>query len=151
MDDRVAAERGDRLVRPAAEMLLDRQLVHLGERLVDPHVAKLRVEEEHPHGGGSEQRVEQDEGVLRGAERLLRLAVEQRVVDGGGDTPSDVLREGEIRLVVPATRRIASSSNRSIAHESASRGTASTATFSSVVSTTSDEASTALASARYSS
>ena len=73
--DRVRAQRRNSLVRPSAEVLLDADRVQHGERLVHPHVAQVRVQEEKADRRGPEQRVEEEERILRGAERVLRLAV----------------------------------------------------------------------------
>ncbi len=92
------ADVGQDLDELAAEVGVDRETVHVGERLVDAHELELAAPEPEPDRGRREQRVEQ-------RHRPDRLEQQTRVLDRRADAPGEVVCELHV-LLVEAPRRI---------------------------------------------
>ena len=90
-------ELADDVAEVAADVLLRREPVDRGERVVDPHEAEVAVPEADPDRRRDEQRVQ-----LR--VRLLCAAEEQRVVDRECRTPRELACEGEVEVAEAPAR-----------------------------------------------
>ena len=90
-------ERGQDVAHRPAEMLLARDPVELGERVVDPQVAEVAVPEPEADRRRRDERVERGGG-------LVRLAVEARVLDGEHRPARELLRQREVALVEAPAR-----------------------------------------------
>jgi hypothetical protein len=90
----------EHLARGAPEVVDRGHPVDLGHRVVDPHVAEVRVQEGHPDRRGGDQCVEQRGGLARRALLGARLAVEPGVVDRQRGARGDLGGEGDVVLGV---------------------------------------------------
>ena len=87
----------DHLLQRLADVILDRQRIELGKRVVQADEPELAVPEADPDRRRDEQRVEQ-------RVRLVDLAVEPGVLEGERDAAADDPREGDVLRRVPAPR-----------------------------------------------
>ena len=95
--DEDGRELADDVAEVTADVLLRREPVDRGERVVDPDEAELAIPEADPDRGRDEQRVQ-----LR--VRLLRGAEEERVVDRERRAPRELAREREVEVAEAPAR-----------------------------------------------